>query len=577
MSFFKNTNRFFSYKQYVSILLLAGIVLTFSCFDTKIIPGHDYVFHMSRIAAVSEALKEGIFPVRIYVDEVQFWGNPVGIFYPSLFIYIPALLSLLGFPIELCYNILIIIVFYLGIFFSWYGFSILTHSKNAGFFSTILYISSGYYLTNAFIRSSLGELIALSFMPSAIACIFIFINKPKVNIKAYVMGIISITAIVESHVLSSVFFVVFCIIHLAFNYKKISLIICKRFSILSTSVILLNAGFIVPFVLFYCSIPTRITIVADNINMFFNHIFPIFFLILFLAIWNSWLLLSVYMSVVIQLYGYKCYPFYKNKSNISDFFSFSNSYAKRYLSKYNTFLASGIVVFIITTSFFPWDLCLPLVKIFSFMQFPWRLWGIATLFFCICGGAFIYLLFRQIGTKVLKPAVLFLTFLICFTQIIGISHINPDDHWTIRTKIYWKRFPVIYDLDYLYKDINLWELIQQDNKFITDAEINDYHKKLTNISFSYYAKSDSSITLPLIYYPGYTAVCEDKHHVSIISNKNHLLMIPLHKGRGKVSVAYKGLSIFKIADFISFSSLVVFVCFIFTVQKRKAWNKFTLV
>ena len=86
-----NNSVFLTNKKYIVFLFCLTTILIISLIDNKNIPGHDYVFHVARIIDIAEALKEGVFPVRIYVDEVRFWGTPVGIFYPSLFCYIPAL------------------------------------------------------------------------------------------------------------------------------------------------------------------------------------------------------------------------------------------------------------------------------------------------------------------------------------------------------------------------------------------------------------------------------------------------------------------------------------------------------
>ena len=170
-------------KRYYMLLLILGLILIIPVIDTKLIPGHDYIFHVSRIEAVAEALKQGVFPVRMYVDTVQFWGAPAGIFYPGLFNYFPALLKLAGIPTEICYNIYIAFILYIGLFASWHGFSLLTRSRPIGILCSALYISSGYYLFDAYMRNALGELLALSFMPLAIACIIHIVNKPKVSHK----------------------------------------------------------------------------------------------------------------------------------------------------------------------------------------------------------------------------------------------------------------------------------------------------------------------------------------------------------------------------------------------------------
>ena len=59
---------------YISLVVI-GLILILPLIDTQNIPGHDYTFHISRIEAIAQALNKGVFPVRMYVDKVQFWGQ----------------------------------------------------------------------------------------------------------------------------------------------------------------------------------------------------------------------------------------------------------------------------------------------------------------------------------------------------------------------------------------------------------------------------------------------------------------------------------------------------------------------
>ena len=294
-----------SKNTYYILLFVLGLILIFPVIDTKIIPGHDHIFQISRIEAVAEALKQGVFPVRMYVDQVQFWGAPTGIFYPGLFSYFPAILKILGIPIEICYNIFIASIIYAGLFASWYGFSLLTRSKHIGMLSTVLYISSGYYLFCAHMRNALGELIALSFMPLAIASITYIINKTKVTVKVYLFAILSISAIIESHVLNSVFLALFSICYFITRYKKITLLKLKKLSFGALSLFLLNASFVVPFLLFYKEVPLNVHFIDD----FSKSGFKLTMLICFLIYWNSWMIIALYVFLSRYFYGAK-QPFY---------------------------------------------------------------------------------------------------------------------------------------------------------------------------------------------------------------------------------------------------------------------------
>ena len=57
-----------SYKNYCTAIIVIGLILIIPLIGVQIVPGHDYIFHVSRIEDVAEALKYGIFPVRMYVD-----------------------------------------------------------------------------------------------------------------------------------------------------------------------------------------------------------------------------------------------------------------------------------------------------------------------------------------------------------------------------------------------------------------------------------------------------------------------------------------------------------------------------
>ena len=328
---FKN-NRYF----YNIILFICGIVLVYPLIDTKIIPGHDYIFHVSRILSISAALEEGVFPVRMYVDELQFWGNPVGIFYPSLFIYFPAILKMTGLSVEICYNIFVLVIFYLGLFSSFYGFRLLTKSKFIGFFSAILYISSGYYLLNAYIRSAIGELLALSFMPLAIGCVCAFIERRNLSMKLCCLGIFAITAVIESHVLSSVFLLLASFACTLVLHKKLSSKSIKRLFGIAIIIFCLNASFIIPFLSYYESITPIISLANENFSINGRSFRE---LIGFFVFWNFFLFAACYIFLVSQIH---------NRFQHICKYKFRRSF-------YNYCFLLGVILTILSCSLFPWN------------------------------------------------------------------------------------------------------------------------------------------------------------------------------------------------------------------------------
>ena len=545
-----------STQNYIILLLCCATIIILPLIDSKIIPGHDYVFHVTRILDVAEALKEGIFPVRMYADEVQFWGTPVGIFYPGLFAYIPALLKLAGVPIEICYNFFIAMIIYLGAISSWYGFSMLTRSKITGFYSAVLYISSGWYLIDAYIRNALGELLGLSFLPLAIACMIDFITKSKIPVKHYILGILSISAIIESHVLTGAFLAVCAVFLIVVRIKHISLIIIKRLFCLAFVLFLLNATFIVPFLVYYIKVPVDL----DFVEWFSKEGWSIKILFLLVVFENFWLLNALY-----SFFSAYLNKFYGTRL-------FNNCFLiKKVVSNYIIFFILGLFFIILSSELIPWDFLYPLKKFLEVMQFPWRFLGIATLFICACGG-FGFRMFVQ-RAKLKNISIMILISIVCITNIIVLNNLNPLPFQKIEQKIYWKRITCSTDDDYLYRGMNVKELFAMKHQYSSEAVIYDWRKSLTTVSFSYSAKENSIITLPLVNYPGYVAVNQTGEDIPVQENNNHMVMIRLPEGEGAVKVYYNGLTLFKIADYMSLISLVVLLCSISFFQKQKMWRK----
>ena len=535
-------------RIYFISLLMCGAILISPLIDTKIIPGHDYMFHVSRIEIVANALKQGIFPVRMYADTIQFWGSPNGILYPNLFNYIPAILRLTGLPVEICYNIFIALIFYTGLFVSWYGFSLLTKSKHIGFLASILYISSGYFLLDAYIRSAIGELLALAFMPLAIACIVKLVQKEKVSPKLFFISILTFSAIIEAHVLSSVILALFFITFLIIKHKYVSLIIVKRMIKLSIIIGLLNASFLIPFIIFFIKIPLSLSYMDD----FSRSGLRPYILLRFLVYWNFWLFTGLYI-------------FLSTKYHKS---SLMRNFEIKYYNLYLLYLLAGFFFLYTSSTLMPWDNIPPIKNFFKFIQFSWRFLGYSTLFLCISGGFGLHHFIKLKSNRTSVISALF-GLLICLTCLTTFKYLTPTPFGNMEPKVYWERQLFFSDIDYLYNDIEIARIIEHGNHYVSNAKITNWKKENTTISFSYLAENNSEIILPLINFPGYTAIDQNGNCFLINENDNHMMVITLPKGNGNIKVFYKGLTIFKVADYISLFSLVALLYSSFRYLKKQ--------
>lgn len=546
---------------YILSLLIVGLILIVPLLDTKVIIGHDAIFHISRIIDISEALKAGTFPVRIYVDNRHFWGQPNGIFYPSFFLYFPAILKCFGLPIEICFNLLIIFAFFVGLFSSWYGFSLLTSSKKIGLISTVLYISSGYFLFDAYIRSAIGELLSLSFMPLAFASMFNFVSKPKLTIKEYFIGVFSISAVIESHILNSAIFLLlsgFLLFGVFAKQKNIKTIII-RLSGLAFVIFLINASFIIPFLVYYKNVPLTI----GGINNFKNTGWSFEILKSFLFYWNFWLLTGLLLFIV-----FRFIPI--------NFTSSSKGIQYPYFAR---FFFAGLFFFWLSSRFFPWHFIPGVERLFRTMQFSWRFLGFATMFSSVCGGYMLFNFNNKYVKKYMKIKPLTfsvcISFLICLTHFVAFNNVKffTIPWWVTGNKSYCNSSLlskiITSDYDYLYSDIDRKELLRQGNHYSSDAIINNYSKNLTTISFTYQTEKTTMISLPLVNYPGYTAINQYGNRISLQkSSSNHMITVPLTERSGSIKVYYEGMPIFRAGDYISFVSIIIVVFLAFRTQKK---------
>ena len=112
-------NHKFSIALIISIIIISLSTLTIFIKNGNVY-ADDIVFHTNRILGIAEALKGGQFPVKYYPN----WYNGAGyfssIFYGDIFLYIPALLVIIGLPIKISYYIfvfLILIAIYISFYF----------------------------------------------------------------------------------------------------------------------------------------------------------------------------------------------------------------------------------------------------------------------------------------------------------------------------------------------------------------------------------------------------------------------------------------------------------------------------
>ena len=496
--------------------------------------GDDIYFHLSRISAISDNIKNHRF-IGVYSEYFNGYGYANGLFYPDLFLYIPAILKTLGMNIINSYKVFLILINFLSIFSIYITIKGISKNKYASILGSIIYAFAPYRLVDIYERAALGEALAFIFIPLIIYGIYEIIYKDKQKFYILTLGM---TGLILSHIVSTYIMGIVLFILCLINIKKLlkeNRIIYLIISALIT--LLLTSYFILPMLeqmksqTFYYSNTPNITEFQLS-----KRTVPIYLLFLGIPNLRKAILKKYWVpSGIGIIFVYLIYKKIKTKKT-TDFIN-------------HTYRIS--IIFLLLTAIKPfWDIEI-IKKILYPIQFPWRLYMVPTLLLTISGSI---LISKEESKKTIRN--LFLISMISLISMFVICIIPP------RIKQI-EEYDASY-AEYLPKEINK-EYIKNRNIIITsNNEVeHSFTKKGTEMQIEYKQDSeDTYLELPLIYYKGYKAY-DKKTEMETFKTENGLLAIKINnKKAGTINVSYKGTTLARITKITSLVSLTIFTFYI---------------
>lgn len=547
--------------------LLAVIVVSIPLLGSTIFQGHDTFFHTQRIVSISNALREGQFPVRIYKEIFDGYGYGSSLFYPELFLYIPALMHLAGASIVTSYHIFVLMINIATILVAKYSFSVILKSRQIGFLAAIIYELSVYRMVDLYTRGSLGENLALIFCPLAL-CGIVYLLRGTTE--KWWLLMVGFSGLLQSHVLTFVMMVIMTAVIMVINIRKI---LNKKTIVSLTKAVFMTIGINLWFLIPFLQVSSMKVQAYKGDEKF----------------WNTNSMLAEIFDVTLRTsYGVETYSSGLGNTITKTvgivillgcvFFIYclllgAKGQKRRLLKDNIIYLVLGGIAICMLTNLFPWNLikqsdCLR--NFFEKFQFMWRFNIIAVLLLSMVASVGIYIMFCL---KNKKKVLFCLTLGISIYSLIYINNfVRASSEFDDQGVMEISYMDTLYLLE--NNDIFVREELESNAKQI---QYDSYKRGNAEISLNYSILSNENevyIDVPITYYPGYVAKINGEDcKVECGDGGVVRINIPSGKKIGKLEVEYVESNLYKAADVVSMLCLFALVIRVIISLKAKHKDK----
>ncbi|MFA9376830.1 MAG: hypothetical protein ACERKZ_08750 [Lachnotalea sp.] len=557
MAFYKPNEK--KQKQLIIFLILAGItmIVSFPMFNNYIMSGHDIGFHATRIEGIKNALLSGQFPVRIHTSTEDNYGYGAAMFYPELFLYIPAILRLLGVSVTTTLQMFIIAINFTTAFIMYFSVYKLSKVRSIGILGSILYVFANYRLCDLYTRFALGELIAIAFLPLVVYGVYELLCNDYTKWKYTVIGV---SCVLQSHIITTVYSAMLILLVTVLCAKNLAdkkrLFACIKAVVVT---ILLNSWFIVPLLMMMRQDVNMAALQTDiaNDTIYINQLF-----------WNmtasggnkniigqnmqNVMPLSIGLSIIIgtMLFGY-CVVVKKLENR-------KEQVGLIIMAIIGVFCALG------ATNLFPWKtvILIPVIgSVASMLQFPWRLLMFTMLFLSIPGAYGIYYVLEG---KEMRRSLIILTF-----TISALISANYMENYCMKDVYCYKGEFIsrtsVGSGEYYYTGTKVKKLRKRGNVVTAssnEVSIDEYIRsnKYLSVEINNNTNEEQYIELPLAYYPGYKARTNTDASLAVKKGKNNVVRVTIPSGlNGTIIIKYVERKLWRLFDIISTLTFILFI------------------
>ena len=492
----------------ISVILGAALLATTPMMQTYLYNGDDLCYHLARLEGLKDGILDGQIPVNILPDGLQNNGY-MNAMYPYLFLYIGAFLRICRVSLGFSYKTLIFLANLGSAVCAYTAVKSMVKSRRSVLLAVVLYTLMPYRFTNIFSRGDLGETLALIFWPLVIAGLYHVIMGDQ---KKWYYLVIGFTGILQSHILSVVFVVAFCVLTVLFYCVRI--VQEKRYAGLFKAAglsVLLNIWYVVPFLYYYFNEDLNKDVLRWS--GYFEQSINLSNMTQSISLYNK-----QYFSLGFALLGCLGIGVIYLLCERRDKMTKEDGYML-YL------LVLGASLVFMTTGYFPSRALMEngfFENIGTMLQFPWRFLGPASACILFVGAMGLD------RSEILRPCrnaifalLVGLNLLIVLTVPTDNNHMPYKNANSVASKGHETKLGTSVGLFYPHE----WRLRDADDSKLTTSvvisdigsvSIHDYQKKGTKAAVSYTSGSDTAyLELPMQSYLGYRAKDENGDSVEI--------------------------------------------------------------
>ena len=523
----------------ISFLISMVSILPMFFFRDKLY-GDDIVFHINRLLSLDTVWKS---PINFTTNGGT--GQLINTFYPWLTYYPTFIIYKLTQSVFVAWMSFQFLVRFVTCLLSFYGLRLLKYSdKQVMIFSTF-YLFSGYFLHNSYYRAAVGETLAMIFLP------LVFVGVRLItfgDFKKWWILTLGMLGLVYSHVLSvllasvGIFFAVVTSFWIWDNKKE-----CVLGFLKATLVTLsMSLAFFVPMIEQFKYVTLRTTFkpllsktalsLADNWELILKSD-------LRTPSVNLLYLLGLVLSLI-----------------------FTKRFVK--VGEARIYLFISLILAFLTLKSFPWQFLQ--ASPVSNLQFPWRLWSFALLFFSLALANIL----ENISIKATTILVLLGLCLNMF-QIVTVQdkmtkakNILPSDTKVTREMLAKGTYKNING-DYTNKEVPFGFVFDK-HLFLDNQEIKPFISRSPNelvLTVTNESKESKVLSLPVFYYKGQEARIDGKRVTTYLAKEKNPTNLVLPPGKHGVVLTYSYTTVAKVAMSISTISLLVFIGYLYRVKK----------